>query len=135
MKTTFRMLALILMLLFFQISYAQKPIIKDKIKSLTVLEEKGNTLVKKQHKESETYYDINGNVTEEIKYKDGKQTKHFKYQLDGDGNKIKEEELDISGDVIESSEYKYENGLRVEKIVYDENKKMKSRKVYKYTTY
>jgi hypothetical protein len=135
MKTTFRMLAFISTLIFSQYTYAQKPIIKDRIKSITVLEEKGNTLVKKQHKESETYYDIKGNVTEEIKYKDGKQTKHFKYQYDNDGNKIKEEEFDISGDVIESSEYKYENGLRVEKIVYDENKKMKSRKVYKYTTY
>lgn len=135
MKTTCRMLTFISMLIIVQYTYAQKPIIKDRIKSITVLEEKGNTLVKKQNKESETYYDIKGNVIEEIKYKDGKQTKHFKYQYDNDGNKIKEEELNISEEVIESSEYKYENGLRVEKIVYYDNKKMKSRKVYKYTIY
>lgn len=99
------------------------------------MEEKPGALVKKQYKESETYYDSRGNVVEEIKYKEGKITKHFKYAYDGDDNKIKEEEFDSSGDLIESSTYRYENGLRVEKIVYDEDNKIKTRKTYLYTTY
>ena len=92
-------------------------------------------LVKKQFKESETYYDARGNVTESITYKQGKTDKHFKYQYDTENNKIKEEEFDPSGRLKESSEYKYSNGLRTEKTVYDSNKKMKSKKTYVYTTY
>jgi hypothetical protein len=108
---------------------------KEKIKSIIVSEEKYDMLVKKQYKESETYYDEKGNVIEDISYKQGKVSKHFKYQYDGNNNKIKEEEFDPSGRNIESSEYKYENGLRTEKTVYDGNKKIKSKKFYKYTTY
>ena len=39
-----------------------------------------------------------------------------------------EEEYDPAGRLIEYSEYKFENGLRTEKNVYDPNKKLKSRK-------
>ena len=85
-------------------------------------------LVKKQYKESETYYDTHGNVVESINYKLGKVDKHFKYEYDADNNKIKEEEFDASGKIKETSDYKYENGLRTEKNVYDSNKKLKSRK-------
>jgi hypothetical protein len=113
----------------------QKSDKKEKIKSIVILEEKNDMLVKKQYKESETYYDIRGNVIEEITYKQGKVKKHFKYQYDSDDNKIKEEEFDPSGRLLELSEYKIENGLRVEKIVYEANKKMKSRKIYQYTKF
>lgn len=108
---------------------------KEKIKSIIITEEKADVLVKKQYTESETYYDVKGNITEEILYKQGKIDKHFKYQYDSDNNKIKEEEFDSSGKIIESSEYKYEKGLRTEKTVYDSNKKVKTKKFYKYTTY
>jgi hypothetical protein len=106
-----------------------------RVKSVTVTEEKPDMLIKKQYKDSETYYDTRGNISEEISYKDGKVTKHFRYQYDQDNNKIKEEELDSSGRIKETSEYKYSNGLRTEKIVYDSGKKIKSRKVYTYTLY
>jgi len=113
----------------------QKPDSKPKIKSLVVMEEKPSAIVKKQYKESETYYDSRGNIIEDINYKDGKITKHFKYTYDEYDNKIKEEEYDSSGNLIESSTYRYENGLRVEKIVYDEDKRIKTRRTYIYTTY
>lgn len=105
------------------------------IKSIIVTEEKNDMLIKKQYKESETYYDAKGNILEEITYKEGRINKHFRYQYDSDGIKIREEEFDPSGRLIEFSEYKIENGLRVEKIVYDSNKKVKSRKTYIYTTF
>jgi hypothetical protein len=116
-------------------SECQKAGSKEKIKSIIVLNEKNDMLVKKQYKDSETYYDTKGNILEEISYKQGKVSKHFKYQYDSDDNKIKEEEFDSSGRIIEYSEYKFEKGLRVEKIVYDRNKKIKSRKIYQYTTF
>jgi hypothetical protein len=100
-----------------------------------VSEEKYDMLIKKQYKESETYYDSRGNELESITYKQGKVDKHFKYQYDADNNKIKEEEFDTSGKLKESSEYKYVNGLRTEKNVFDQNKKLKSKRTYVYTTY
>lgn len=132
----FRTFLLVFIALVFAMNAeSQKSDSKDKIKSLIVMEEKPNSLIKKQYKESETYYDSHGNVIEEIKYKEGKITKHFKYAYDEDDNKIKEEEFDSSGNLIESSTYRYENGLRVEKIVYDEDNRIKTRKTYLYTNY
>jgi antitoxin component YwqK of YwqJK toxin-antitoxin module len=113
----------------------QKPGPDSKIKSLIVSEEKYDMMVKKQYKESETYYDSRGNIIESITYKQGKTDKHFKYQWDSDNNKIKEEEFDASGRLKEFSEYKYTDGMRTEKTVYDPNKKIKSKKTYVYTKF
>ena len=129
---------LFVLLLFLGIPFSgicQKSDSNDKVKSLIVSEEKYDMLVKKQYKESETYYDSRGNVLESITYKQGKIDKHFKYQYDTENNKIREDEFDTSGRIKESSEYKYENGLRTEKTVYDPNKKVKSKKIYVYTKY
>jgi antitoxin component YwqK of YwqJK toxin-antitoxin module len=116
-------------------SICQKQAPDNKIKSLIVSEEKYDMMVKKQYKESETYYDSRGNIIETITYKQGKTDKHFKYQYDSDNNKIKEEEFDASGRLKEFSEYKYTDGLRTEKTVYDTNKKIKSKKTYVYTKF
>jgi antitoxin component YwqK of YwqJK toxin-antitoxin module len=113
----------------------QKTESDNKIKSVIVTEEKYDMLVNKQFKESETYYDSRGNVIESITYKQGKVDKHFKYQYDLENNKIVEEEFDTSGHVRETSVYKYENGMRTEKTVYDPNKKIKLKKHYIYTKY
>jgi antitoxin component YwqK of YwqJK toxin-antitoxin module len=104
-----------------------------KVKSIIVYQEKHDMLVMRKYKDLEQSYDQRGNLIEDISYKQGKIDKHFKYQYDSNNNKIREDEYDPSGRLIESSEYKYENGLRTEKIVYDPNKKMKSRKIYQYT--
>lgn len=106
-----------------------------KIKSLLVTVEKQNGLIKKQYKDSETLYDYRGNILESISYKQGKIDKHFKYEYNPDNNKIKEVELDSYGRIKESSEYKYVNGLRTEKTVYNANQKIKSKKIYVYTPF
>jgi len=136
MKTTRRLITAFFVSSMLTLSVNGQDYVPGKnIKSIVVTEEKADMLIKKQYKESETYYDTKGNVLEEITYKEGRVDKHFKYQFDSENNKIKEEEFDSSGRLIEFSEYKIENGLRVEKIVYDGNKKMKSRKTYIYTTF
>ena len=99
--------------LFLQI--CQKTGSTEKTKSIVVSEEKYDMLVKKQYKESETYFDTHGNIIESITYKLGKVDKHFKYQYDSENNKIKEEEYEPSGRLKEFSEYKYTDGLRTEK--------------------
>lgn len=133
---TLKTLFLIMMILSTTLAAeCQKAGSGDKIKSLVVTDEKYDMLVKKQYKDSETYYDVRGNVIESVTYKQGKVDKHFKYQYDQDNNKIKEEEFDANGRLKESSEYKFEGGLRTEKAVYDPNKKIKSKKTYVYTKY
>jgi hypothetical protein len=118
------------------ISLDGQQISKDKkVKSIIVYQEKYDMLVTRKYKDSEQYFDLKGNLIEDIAYKQGKVKKHFKYQYDSENNKIREEELDPSGRTTEVSEYKYENGLRTEKIVYDSNKKIKSKRTYQYTTY
>lgn len=114
---------------------AQQKSTDKKIKSIVVYQERYDMLVTRKYKDTEQYFDARGNLLEDITYKQGKISKHFKYQYDSDDNKIREEEYDPSGRLVESSEYKYENGLRTEKYVYDSNKKLKSKKVYQYTTF
>lgn len=106
-----------------------------KIKSIVVYQEKHDMIVAKRYKDSEQYFDANGNLLEDIVYKQGKITKHFKYQYDSENNKIREEKYDPAGRLLEYSEYKYENGLRTLKTVYDANKKLKSKKIYVYSVY
>jgi antitoxin component YwqK of YwqJK toxin-antitoxin module len=115
-------------------AFAQKKdeITKNNVKSIAVTEEKNIKGEKIIQKDSETYFDAQGNILEEIEYKDGIIDTHFKYQYDSNNNKIKETELDKSGKIIKSSEYKYQGSLKIEKVTYDSNGKIKSRKHYTY---
>ena len=115
--------------------FSQQNSAQNKIKSVVVYEEKFDKLVSKKLKESETNYDSRGNITEAIEYSGGKINKHFTYQYDSADNKIKETEFDPAGKVTKITEYKIDKGLRTEKIVYDANMKIKSKKTYVYTSY
>ena len=114
-----------------------KKAVKHKLKSITEYEQKYEKGVAgKALKESEILYDSDGNIIEETEYKLGKVSKHMIYQYDEDNNKIRETELDPSGKKIKVTEFKYTaDGLKSEKIVYDANNKILSRKTYKYETY
>jgi len=135
MKTARVIIVLTLLISLNATLSAQKKESDRKIKSIIVYQEKYDMLVSRKYKDTEQYFDSRGNLIEDITYKQGKVTKHFKYQYDQDDNKIKEEEFDPSGRLIETSEYKYTDGMRTEKYVYDANKKLKSKKTYQYTTY
>jgi hypothetical protein len=135
MKTVKGVLLIIMAISLTSTVIAQNDSKDKKIKSIIVYQEKYDMLVSRKYKDTEQYFDERGNLIEDITYKQGKITKHFKYQYDSDNNKIKEEEYEPSGRIKETSEYKYENGLRTEKYVYDPNKKLKSKKTYQYTTF
>ena len=92
-------------------------------------------LVSKKTKESETVYDAHGNIIEEIQYINNKVDTHFQYQYDASDNKIKELELDGSGKVTKTSEYKFDKGLRIEKTIAGADGKVKTKKTYVYTTF
>ena len=130
-------LILLLSLVCTLISTAQETkAIANKLKSITVHEQKYEKGVAgKVLMESVIRYDPAGNIVEEIEYKQGKINKHFTYKYDVAGNKIQETELDPSGKKIRISVYTYNKNLRMEKVVYDGNNQVLSRKTYKYETY
>lgn len=114
---------------------AQQPDSTIKVKNMVVYQERYESLAPRKYKVQEQSYDTKGNLTEDITYKQGKIFKHFRYAYDPFNNKIKEEKIDPSGKVIETSEYKYANGLRIEKIVYNADRKIKSKRTYIYSIY
>jgi antitoxin component YwqK of YwqJK toxin-antitoxin module len=156
-------LAFLLIVLCSTSLYAQKKkvALRNQLKSEVVYEQKFASTAGKSVKESETKFDTQGNIVEEIEYENGKIKKHMTYLFDDDGNKTSETELDSSGKTVKKTEfkynddgkkikelaygaagklfktieYKYNGELKAERIVYDENNKMKSKKTYQYQTY
>jgi hypothetical protein len=114
-------------------SQKKKSIQANKIKSTTVMQEdyeknKGLSL-----KESFTKFNESGDIIEEIEYDDnGKEKLHIQYEYDDNDNKTKEIYINIKGLREKVIEYKYEDGLKIEKIVYLPNGKVKSKKKYIY---
>ena len=119
------------------ISSAQdRKAVANKLKSVTVSEQKYEKgVAEKILVESVTRYDQSGNVVEEIRYKQGRIGSHLIYKYDGANNKIQESELDPAGKTIKVTVYTYSNNLRTERTVYDGNKQILSRKIYRYETY
>ena len=115
--------------------YSQEKTKDHKVKRVTVTEEKHDGRDVTTNIESETSYDINGNIIEQILYKDGEVDTHFKYEYDTNNNKIKEIEYTKKGAVDKISEYKIQNGQRVEKTVYDSRKNLLLKKTYQYLYY
>lgn len=123
-----------LSVILFGINAQDKKEIREKnIKTITVYEEKVEKN-KKEIVESVTTYDKNGNELELIEYNsEGKFKKHFKWKYNSDFQKIKEIELDESGDIIETTEYKYQNGLKSERTVFNGKGEVLEKKRYVYT--
>jgi major membrane immunogen (membrane-anchored lipoprotein) len=135
MKINKNFLPVVLLLCMNLLLNAQDEGLEKKIKTITVYQEKYETLVNRKYKELEQSFDDRGNLLEEITYKQGKISKHFRYGYDDNNNKIMEERIDPAGRIVESSEYKYASGLRIEKITYGPDKKPKSKKTYQYALY
>jgi len=111
----------------------KKAVLEKHIRSVTVYNEDYEKNNGRQVKDSYTRYDDDGNVVEEIEYDEyGKEKKHELYEYDAEGNKIKETHLTPKGTKALVIEYKYENGLKKEKIVYNGSGKMILRKKYIY---
>jgi len=113
----------------------KKSIVGNKVKTMVVYGqkiEKGKTI---NVKESESKYNADGYLIEEIEYKDCKLDKRTTYEYDENKNRIKETEYSSSGDVNKIIEYKYKGDLKVEKYVYKADGKLKSKKIYQYENY
>lgn len=111
----------------------RKEVQTSKIKSTTILVEDFEDNNGKQVRESYTRYDDSGNTIEEISYnKKGEEKEHILYEYDENGNKTKETYLKPSGSKEKTITYTYKEGLRVERVVYLPNGKIKNRKKYVY---
>jgi hypothetical protein len=84
--------------------------------------------------EKEEYYNFRGDIVETKEFTDTGKTLSlwFKYKYDTQGNLIEEQELNLKGEQKERFEYKYENGLKVEKLYYDNKNRLTKKKIFKY---
>ncbi|HOO85125.1 MAG TPA: hypothetical protein PLS94_11195 [Prolixibacteraceae bacterium] len=82
----------------------------------------------------EEFYDFRGELVEIKEYSEkGKKIDLWiKYKFDIKGNLIEETELDAKGEITRRMEYKYENGLRTEKLYYDSKNRLYQKRFYKY---
>jgi len=84
--------------------------------------------------EKEEYYNFRGDIIESKEFSDAGKTISiwFKYKYDSQGNLIEELELNAKGEQKERFEYKYENGLKTEKLFYDNKNRLTKKKIFKY---
>jgi hypothetical protein len=84
--------------------------------------------------EKEEFYNFRGDLVEVKEYTDqGKTVNNWvKYKYDTQGNVIEEQQLTPKGEMKERFEFKYENGLRTEKIYYDNKNRPAKKKIFKY---
>lgn len=82
----------------------------------------------------EEHFNFKGEIVELKEYNNkGKDVDiWFKYQYDEMGQLIEELELDAKGNQKERIVYRYEKGLRIEKLYYDEKDRLRQRRKYEY---
>ena len=132
MKTTF--ITFISLFIIIALGNAQS-IKKPAVKSITTYSTDYEEGSQKPVIDKIVSFDLQGNIIEEINYKNGEFDEHFTYKYDKSGNKIEEVEYDKKDKVKKTIQYKYENNLRIERTVLDSNGNIKSKKTYKYEMY
>lgn len=84
--------------------------------------------------EKEEFYNFRGDLVEVKNYTDNGKTltDWIKYKYDTQGNLIEEQALNPKGDQKERFEYKFEDGLKTEKLFYDNKNRLTKKKIFKY---
>jgi hypothetical protein len=84
--------------------------------------------------EKEEFYNFRGDLVELKNYTDNGKTLNdwTKYKYDTQGNLTEEQALNPKGDQKERIEYKYEDGLKTEKLFYDNKNRLTKKKIFKY---
>jgi uncharacterized protein YxeA len=124
---------LLIAIIFSVNAQKKKEVQSSKLKSTTVLVEDFEDNNGKQVRESYVRFDDSGNTVEEISNnKKGEEKEHILYEYDENGNKTKETYLKPNGTKEKTITYTYKDGLRVERVVYLPNGKIKNRKKYVY---
>jgi hypothetical protein len=127
---------LLLSAVMLPLSAQDKKAQKHNLKTITVYEQKSEKgKMGKSLPESQTSYDAQGNVIDEVEYSNGKVSKHVSYQYNENNDRVRETEFDNLGNKIKVTEYKYSDGLKTEKAVYNGSGQLLSKKTYKYETF
>jgi hypothetical protein len=84
--------------------------------------------------EKEEFYNFRGDLIEVKEYDNSGKgiDSWFKYKYDNQGNLTEELELNAKGEQKQRVEYKYENDLKTEKLIYDSKNRLSKRKIFKY---
>jgi YD repeat-containing protein len=84
--------------------------------------------------EKEEFYNFRGDLVEVKDYTDNGKTLSgwTKYKYDSQGNLIDEQDLTAKGELKERFEYRYEDGLKTEKLFYDNKNRLTKKKIFKY---
>lgn len=107
------------------LAQSRKDIVNNKVKSQTTYEVDYENSNGKEVREKYEKYDTIGNLIELIEYDEkGKVIDHEKYTYNDNNEIIKEEKLDDDGKIVKTIEYVFNNGLKTEKITYDEAGRM-----------
>ena len=125
---------ILLFMLSFQVSAQSKKEIREK--GITVIKSYEQDIDQGEKElllEKEEYFNSKGQLVElkEVSEK-GRVKKWEKYVYTDDGEIAEEIILDFRGDVDKRIEYKYENGLRTQKLYFDSKNRMYKKRQYEY---
>jgi hypothetical protein len=89
---------------------------------------------KQPYLEKEEHYNAKGELIEIKEFSEkGRKLKYwYKYKYNNEGELTEEKTLGSKGEQIERIAYKYENGLRVERLTYDAKDRISKKKTYEY---
>ena len=89
---------------------------------------------KEPYLEKEEFYNSKGDLVELKEYSDKGATisNWVKYKFDSQGNQIEELVMNQKGEQKERFEFKYENGLKIEKLYYDNKNHLTKKKIFRY---
>ncbi|MDN5202232.1 hypothetical protein QQ008_12680 [Fulvivirgaceae bacterium BMA10] len=115
------------------VAQSKKQIKKNGITAVKTLEQDISLGEKELWIEKEEHFDQKGELVEIKKfYKKGKIKSWERFTYNEAGLLASEEELNAKGETIKLIEYKYENGLRTQKLYYDAKKRLYKKKKYEY---
>lgn len=125
---------ILLFMLSFQVGAQSKKEIREK--GITVIKSYEQDIDQGEKElllEKEEYFNSKGQLVElkEVSEK-GRVKKWEKYVYTDDGEIAEEIILDFRGDVDKRIEYKYENGLRTQKLYFDSKNRMYKKRQYEY---
>jgi len=132
---------ILLSLFAFTLGVQGQQLSKKEIRSLKILSVTGSeTDLRERHpktiQESYQKYNRQGKIVEIIERdNNGVITLHESYDYDTDGNKTVEIQYLPNGKIKKKHIYKYENGLRTERLTYDARNRLIGQKKYIYEYY
>ncbi len=116
---------------FLGVAQNKTTIVEKGVKMIRTLEQDIAQGEKKMLLEKEEYYDVNGELIELKEFDEkGRIKKWEQYKYSAEGKLIEEKSRNYRGDVKQRIEYIFKNGLKVEKLYYDDKNRLYKKKKY-----